>query len=112
MILAVGICRPFVAAVAAITHVVIHSGGPNPDVQAPARDMSFLVFTIEAPIGAGIRAGLIAAITNTVTIVVIEMVERYLFAAIQTLEVALVIGLVCVVVEETYAPANGRRGHN
>lgn len=95
---------PLIAAVAAVAHVVINAAAGHVDIQAPARDVTLLVATVESPLGAGIRAGLVAAVLLTVAVVVVQVVERDLFGAVQTPELALEVGLVGVVVEEPCAP--------
>lgn len=92
---------PLVAAIAAITYVIIDPRRPHPDVQATTREMSFLVFAIESPRCTGIGTRLITAVRLTVAVVVIEMVEGNLLTPIQALEIALEVRFVGVVVEKT-----------
>lgn len=103
---------PLVAAVAAITYVIIDPRRPHPHVQATSREMSFLVLAIESPHRARIGTWLVTAIRLAVTIVVIKMVERHLFTSVQTLKVPLKVGLIGVVVEQANATKQRRAKKN
>lgn len=71
LVWALGMRCPLIAAITAITYVIIDPGRPHPHVQATTREMSFLVLAIESPRCTRIGTRLVTAIRLTVTIVVI-----------------------------------------
>jgi len=95
---------PLVAAVAAVAHVIVDPAAGHVDIQTAARNVALLVAAVESSLGAGIRAGLIAAILLTVAVVVVQMVEGDFLGAIQAPELALEVRLVGIVVEEPGTP--------
>jgi len=84
--------------------VIVDPAAGHVDIQTPAGNVALLVAAVESSLGAGIRAGLIAAILLTVAVVVVQMVEGDLLGAIQAPELALEVRLVGIVVEEPGTP--------